>query len=209
MPTGSPMPSWSSTTKSCGSTCRISRPFGSATALAASIARRTSSRVISRFLPGDGHDAAAVEGLDVGARQRQVHRVDLDAGGQLRLLDRLLDRLDRRLEVDHDAAADALRVGRADPDDVERRHRRYLADDRGDLGGADVQTHQVAFLTCHGVLPFSNCLSCAWRPRLCRRSHRRAAARARAGLHVHAARRTADPRSRCPAPFAQAPSRSR
>ena len=45
------MPSCSSTTKSCGSTCRISRPVGSETALAASIARRTSSRVISRFLP--------------------------------------------------------------------------------------------------------------------------------------------------------------
>ena len=51
IPTGAPMPSCSSTTKSCGSTCRISRPAGSVTALAASIARRTSSRVISRFLP--------------------------------------------------------------------------------------------------------------------------------------------------------------
>ena len=51
MPTGAPMPSCSSTTKSCGSTCRISRPFGSDTAFAASIARRTSSRVISRLLP--------------------------------------------------------------------------------------------------------------------------------------------------------------
>ena len=51
MPTGAPMPSCSSTTKSCGSTCRISRPAGRLTALAASIARRTSSRVISRLLP--------------------------------------------------------------------------------------------------------------------------------------------------------------
>ena len=51
IPTGAPMPSCSSTTKSCGSTCRISRPVGSDTAFAASIARRTSSRVISRFLP--------------------------------------------------------------------------------------------------------------------------------------------------------------
>ena len=51
IPTGAPMPSCSSTTKSCGSTWRISRPVGSDTALAASIARRTSSRVISRFLP--------------------------------------------------------------------------------------------------------------------------------------------------------------
>ena len=51
MPTGSPMPSWSSTTKSWGSTWRISRPPGRLTARAASMARRTSSRVISRFLP--------------------------------------------------------------------------------------------------------------------------------------------------------------
>ena len=50
-PTGAPMPSCSSTTKSCGSTWRISRPAGSDTARAASIARRTSSRVTSRFLP--------------------------------------------------------------------------------------------------------------------------------------------------------------
>ena len=51
IPTGAPMPSCSSTTKSCGSTCRISRPVGSDTALAASMARRTSSLVISRFFP--------------------------------------------------------------------------------------------------------------------------------------------------------------
>src|SRR5882672_5129778 len=51
IPTGAPMPSCSSTTKSCGSTWRISRPVGSDTALAASMALRTSSRVISRFLP--------------------------------------------------------------------------------------------------------------------------------------------------------------
>ena len=51
MPTGTAMPSWSSTTKSCGSTWRISRPPGSATARAASMARLTSSRVISRLRP--------------------------------------------------------------------------------------------------------------------------------------------------------------
>ena len=59
-------------------------------------------------LAGDRDDAAAVERLDVRARQAEVHRVDLDAGGQLGLVDRLLDRLDRRLEVDDDAAPDAL-----------------------------------------------------------------------------------------------------
>src|SRR5688572_11811566 len=51
IPRGAPIPSWSSTTKSCGRTCRISRPAGRDTALAASMARLTSSRVISRFFP--------------------------------------------------------------------------------------------------------------------------------------------------------------
>ena len=44
------MPSWSSTTNSCGSTWRISRSIGIDTALAASITRRTSSFSITRFL---------------------------------------------------------------------------------------------------------------------------------------------------------------
>ena len=51
IPIGAPMPSCSSTTKSCGSVCSTSRPFGRDTAFAASIARRTSWRVISRFCP--------------------------------------------------------------------------------------------------------------------------------------------------------------
>ncbi len=50
MPVGSRMPSWSSTTKSWGSTCRISRSTGMGMALAVSTARRTSSRSITRFL---------------------------------------------------------------------------------------------------------------------------------------------------------------
>ena len=75
-------------------------------------------------LAGDRDHAAAVESLDVRARQREVDRVDLDAGHQLGFLDRLLDRVDRRLEVDDDAAADAARLGDAEADDVERRRRR-------------------------------------------------------------------------------------
>jgi len=50
MPVGSPMPSWSSTTNSWGSTWRISRSRGMETALAASMARCTSSRSMTRFL---------------------------------------------------------------------------------------------------------------------------------------------------------------
>src|SRR5688572_14317569 len=60
------MPSCSSTTKSCGSTCRISRPVGSATALAASMARRTSSRVISRFLPATAMTPRLLKPLTCG-----------------------------------------------------------------------------------------------------------------------------------------------
>ena len=87
MPTGAPMPSWSSTTKSWGSTCRISRPVGSATALAASIARRTSSRVISRFLPATAMTPRLLKPLMCGPEMREVDRIDLDAGHQLGFLD--------------------------------------------------------------------------------------------------------------------------
>src|SRR5436305_2566805 len=48
MPIGSRIPSCASTKNSCGSTCRTSRSGGSVMLRAASIARRTSSRSISR-----------------------------------------------------------------------------------------------------------------------------------------------------------------
>ena len=82
-------------------------------------------------LAGDRDDAAAVEALDVRPGQRQVHRVDLDAGHQLGFLDRLLDRLDGRLEVDDDAAPDAARLGHAEADDVEPARRRGISPDDG------------------------------------------------------------------------------
>ncbi len=154
IPTGAPMPSCSSTTKSCGSTCRISRPLGSATALAASMARRTSSRVISRFLPATATTPRLLNALTCAAGEPEVDRVDLDAGGQLGLVDRLLDRLDRRLEVDDDAAADAARVREADADDVEPAVVGHLADDGRDLRRADVQPDQISFLACHQGPPF-------------------------------------------------------
>ena len=94
--------------------------LGSATALAASIARRTSSRVISRFLPATATTPRLLKALTVRARQAEVDRVDSDSGSQLGFVDRLLDRLDRRLEIiDDDAAANPFRVGKAEADDVE------------------------------------------------------------------------------------------
>jgi hypothetical protein len=84
-------------------------------------------------LARDGDDPPAVERLDVRRGQPQVDRVDLDARRQLGLVDRLLDRVHRRLEVNDNALADPARVGKADPDDVEPAVIRHLADDGGDL----------------------------------------------------------------------------
>ena len=119
IPTGAPMPSCSSTTKSCGSTCSTSRPAGSDTARAASMRAADVLAGDLAVLAGHGDDAAAVEALDVRAAHRQVRRADLDAGHQLGLLDRLLDRIDGGFEVDDDAALQALRLGQADADHVE------------------------------------------------------------------------------------------
>ncbi len=100
-------------------------------------------------LAGHRDHAAAVEALDVRSADRQVHRADLDAGHQLGFLDRLLDRLDRRLEIDDDAALQALRFGDADADHIDAAVVQQLADHGADLGGADVETHHVSFLSCH------------------------------------------------------------
>ena len=61
-------------------------------------------------LPGDRDHAAAVEGLDVRAREAEMDRVDLHAGGELRLIDRFLARFDGRFQVDDHAAPYALRL---------------------------------------------------------------------------------------------------
>ena len=153
-------------------------------------------------LAGDGNHAAAVEALDVRPGQREVHRVDLDAGHQLGLLDRLLDRFDRRLEVDDDAAPDAARLGDAEADDVERRRRRAVSPTtRRHLRGADVEADQIPFFSRHYGRPCS-LFSSTGLPRL--RAARRFGPDAR-----RCARRTANRRSRCPARARAAPAPDR
>ncbi len=61
-------------------------------------------------LARDRDDAAAVESLDVRARDGDVDRVDFDTGHQLCLLDGAFDGVDRRLEVHDRAAPDAFRL---------------------------------------------------------------------------------------------------
>jgi hypothetical protein len=74
----------------------------------------------------------------VGPGDRREHRRDLAPGHVLGLVDRGPDRRHRGVDVDHDAAAQALRRGRADADDVDAVVG-HLAGDRRDLGGADVE----------------------------------------------------------------------
>ena len=98
------------------------------------------------ILAGHRDHAAAVEPLDVRTRQREVHRVDLDAGHQLGFLDRLLDRIHRGLEIDDDAALDAARLGDADADDVEAAVVEAFADDAGHRRRADVEPDEYRSL---------------------------------------------------------------
>ncbi len=100
-------------------------------------------------LAGHRDHAPAVEALDVRTGDREMHGVDLHAGRQLGFLDRLLDRFDGRFEVGDDAPADAMRLGDADADDVEAVFVDQLADNGGDLRGADVESDDVFLVPGH------------------------------------------------------------
>ena len=110
------------------------------------------AHVVARDLPvlaGHRHDAAAVEALDVRARQRDVRVVDLDARRELRLLDRLADRLDGGLEIHDGAAADALRIGDAETDDLDLAAAHHFADNGRHLRRAQVEPDEVPLFTSH------------------------------------------------------------
>ena len=101
-------------------------------------------------LAGHGHDAPAVEGPDVGARNAHPGARNLHAGHDLGLFGGPLDRLDRGVDVDDVALAGAA-VGRgALADDVEGAAGVLLADQDADLGGADVAGDEEVFGLSHG-----------------------------------------------------------
>src|SRR5512138_2195182 len=107
-------------------------------------------------LARDGDDAAAVEALDVGPGDAEEGRADLDPGHELRLFLGLLDGRGRRLEVDDDALAQAVGVGRADADDLDLALLGHLGDDGHDLARPDVEGDDVAVLG-HGSVSFVRC----------------------------------------------------
>jgi hypothetical protein len=75
----------------------------------------------------------------VTAGDPRVHRGHLDPRLLLGIGDRLLDRFDRRLDVDDDAAPQSARRRRAEPDDVEPTAGPRRRDDGADLRGPDIQ----------------------------------------------------------------------
>src|SRR5690606_30756783 len=75
-----------------------------------------------------------------------VHAADLAAGHQLGLLDRTLDRLHGRLDVDHHAALEPARFVAADADHLDRVAGGILAHQRHHLGGADVEANDEGFV---------------------------------------------------------------
>src|SRR6185312_14326659 len=92
---------------------------------------------------------AAVEPFDVRTGQGEMHQVDLDARHQLGFLDRLLDRIHRRLEIDHDTTLDPARLRDADADHVEAAVLQAFADDADDRRRADVEPHYVLLFPSH------------------------------------------------------------
>src|SRR6185369_5896116 len=90
------------------------------------------------FLVLDRDGAGGIDALDVAARDADVDLRDLAAGHALGFEDRLLDGRHRRIDVDDDALLEAAGRVRPDADDVETVGS-DLADDGGDLGGADVE----------------------------------------------------------------------
>src|SRR5438034_4083903 len=108
------------------------------------------------MVAGYRHRAAAVDAANVAAGDPRVDPGDLDARHLLGLADRGLDGLDRRVDVDDDAAPDPARRRGADPDDVQGAPGRRLGDERANFRGADVQPdHEVRRLRApHRVVAF-------------------------------------------------------
>ena len=98
--------------------------------------------------PLDRHDTLAVDPPDVPAADRHVDGVHLDPGHLLRLGDRALDGLDRRLDVRDHALSEPPRGVLADADHVDA-GRRHLADDGTDLGRPHVESRDDALCPAH------------------------------------------------------------
>ncbi len=95
--------------------------------------------VLLDLLVLDRHHAVRVEALDVAAGDARDHLADLGVRHELRLLERALDGVDGRFDVDHHALLQAARRVAAHADEVERVLGRDLGDQGHDLRGTDIE----------------------------------------------------------------------
>ena len=145
IPSGSLTPSWPSTLKPRRSTWRTSWFDGIETARATSIARLTSSRRDLLAGAADRDLAGRVQALDVLAADGDERPVDLPARQPLGALDRLGDRADRLVDVDDDALLETRRRDGPVAHDRQPAVAAHLADERADLGRADVDPDEDRF----------------------------------------------------------------
>src|SRR3990167_1262903 len=93
------------------------------------------------FAVADGDDAVAVQAANVAAGDADINRVDLAAGHEFCFLDRALDGLHGGFDVHHNALLEAAGRTGAEADNFDSAIAFELADDRDDLGGADVEAN--------------------------------------------------------------------
>ena len=121
-------------------TWSTSRSIGTGIALPASMTRSTSSLEISRPRPVTATTPRELMPSmwrpEMPANTDWTSRPDMSSAASTASSDRAHGRLD----VDHDAPAQAARRDLADPDDLEAARFVGLPDDRADLRGPDVKT---------------------------------------------------------------------
>ena len=98
------------------------------------------------FLVPNGDNSVGVEASHMAARDTRVHRMYVAARHQFGFFDCALNRVHRRLDVDDDTFLQAARRLGPDPNDLDVAVVGDLADDRDNLGRADVEAHYQFFV---------------------------------------------------------------
>jgi len=90
----------------------------------------------------DGGDPVGTQAADMAAGDTGMNGMDLAAGHQLRLFHGPLDGLDSRFNIDYDPAFEAPGGMHPHPHDLHQAVLPLLADEAGNLGGPDIESHQ-------------------------------------------------------------------
>ena len=90
------------------------------------------------------NDPYVIRAKKEGYRGRAAYKI-LELDDKYGFLDRALDRMHGRVDVDDDAALEPVRRMRTDADDLDRLAGRMLADDGDDLGRSDIEADDQVF----------------------------------------------------------------